>query len=523
MQNGLQERLDKQWTTTCRLLLGKEIGELAIYKDWLCEGLEPFETRKSALSGKEVVAVGKYPRGTPFISFDEISHSRKFEPLSINEIKDIDSIVQAVSEKAVYTGNIVLGNSSHVEKSSGVENSHFIFASHTLHNSQDIAHTTLAREDKAIFGSVMVGESEFCIRMFNALRAQRCLEGWRIIESSDVHYSHSLEGCTECMFCFNLKGKRYCTGNAELPKDKYFELKKKLLAELADELQAKKRLRSLPELLFAIAPKTRNPRINDIARENDIERINEGFRKTIGIVLGKTMAIEPLEKYLTRNIRAITRSKSTLSKLDVYGDELAMVRQMAQSKRQVKLAELEAVSTMREWPKEFKVEGLNISNIGRFIEPVAYMSPEEEGQNKNTIECSSVYEASDCFRCSRVYEGKYCAYSFWPRNSEHMYGCDSTRNSSFCLNCYNSYKLSRCFEVDTSQNCTGSYFLHNCENVHDSMFCFNVKNLRYAIGNAEVDKAAFEKFKSMLLAEVLASLEKTHDYKRSIYLIGARK
>jgi hypothetical protein len=77
--------------------------------------------------------------------------------------------------------------------------------------------------------------------------------------------------------------------------------------------------------------------------------------------------------------------------------------------------------------------------------------------------------------------------------------------------------------VDTSQNCTGAYFCHNCENVHDSMFCFNAKNLRYAIGNAEVGKEAFERAKRMLLAEITSSLEKTGDYERSIYGIAPAK
>jgi len=52
------------------------------------------------------------------------------------------------------------------------------------------------------------------------------------------------------------------------------------------------------------------------------------------------------------------------------------------------------------------------------------------------------------------------------------------------------------------------------------MFCFNVKNLKYAIGNAEVGKEAFERVKKMLLSEITSSLEKTGDCKRSIYNIA---
>jgi hypothetical protein len=52
------------------------------------------------------------------------------------------------------------------------------------------------------------------------------------------------------------------------------------------------------------------------------------------------------------------------------------------------------------------------------------------------------------------------------------------------------------------------------------MFCFNAKNLRYAIGNAEVGKEQFERAKRLLLAEITGSLERTGDYERSIYGIA---
>ena len=110
----------------------------------------------------------------------------------------------------------------------------------------------------------------------------------------------------------------------------------------------------------------------------------------------------------------------------------------------------------------------------------------------------------------------------WPRNSEHCYGSARVFMCSFVIRCFNSLKLSRCLECDCSRDCTGAYFCHNCENVHDSMFCFNAKNLRYAIGNAEVGREAFERAKKMLLSEIAASLEKTHDYKRSIYNISGK-
>jgi len=95
--------------------------------------------------------------------------------------------------------------------------------------------------------------------------------------------------------------------------------------------------------------------------------------------------------------------------------------------------------------------------------------------------------------------------------------------SSFCINCYNSNRLTRCFEVDASQNCAGTYFAHNCENVQDSMFCFNAKNLHNAIGNAALPAEKFASIKGALLAQMHAELEKKKELKLDIYNIGSAR
>jgi hypothetical protein len=49
------------------------------------------------------------------------------------------------------------------------------------------------------------------------------------------------------------------------------------------------------------------------------------------------------------------------------------------------------------------------------------------------------------------------------------------------------------------------------------MFCFNVKNLKYAVGNVEVGREQFLRLKKLLTDEIASSLEKKHDYGRSVY------
>jgi len=518
----LYARLNGKWLSACRLIFGEDVGGLEKYREWLCEDLDPVDERLSFLSGRNVKAVGKYWKNARFVSFDEIDFSGKTEPLPINDIKDIDSLVRALGERAVYSGNIVLGNSSCVEESTGIEDSHFVYGCHNSHLIQDAAFCSQAREAKCVFGIVVVGESEFCIKGGNAWKSARCFDSWRVHASSDCYSSHSLVGCQDCMFCFNLRAKSNCIGNVQLGRGEYLGLKKKLLSEIAGELKRKRRLPSLPEMFYgrgAMKQAKAGARPPDAMRQ-----INADFARVCQLVLKKPMpSVEKLEAYLSENTKRITIAKSAASSRAVLSTEVKIDEMETMTGRLVKLNEHDSVSHIRDWPEGFGKEGLKYADIPRFIGPIAYFAPEQDFQTKNCVECPTVHMAANCFRSGRAYFSKHIGCSYWPRDSEYMYGCDSTRTSSFCIRCYNSYKLTRCFEADTSQNCTGCYFCHNCENVHDSMFCFNAKNLRYAIGNAEVGKEAFERAKKLLLSEITSSLEKTGDYKRSIYDIAPQK
>lgn len=519
----LYGRLDSRWKATCRLFFGREIGGLEEYEGWLKEDLEPLSARHSTKTGKEVASIGPYQKNVQFISFDELDYNRKFEPLSINEIKDIDSVVSALGERAVYCGNVVLGNSSHVAESTGMEDSNFVLGCHTMHKCQDLAYCTIGREVRDSFGSSLIGESGFAIKGHNVWRTSRCFCSYRIYESNDIAYSNYLNGCSDCMFCFGMKGKRHMIGNAPLTAEKCLEVRRKLMAEIADELERKGRAIGFLD----IAPKTPLRLAQQLQKTEPVRfdeaKVQEAFDETCALVFGKKLgSVRGYRNYLTRNIRGVRSRMSAVSKNIVYVGDYAIYRALADSGRLVKLAEFEEICQERKWPAEIRPESLKMENLGALLDPIAVYTTEEDSFASNTAESSTVHYAANILGCNRAYHAKDCAYSSWPRDADHMFGCESTRNSSFCIGCYYSWKLSRCFECDTSQNCTGSYFLHNCENVHDSLFCFNAKNLRYAVANAEVGREEFLRLKSLLLSEIVRSLEKTGSYARSIYAIGGR-
>ena len=53
------------------------------------------------------------------------------------------------------------------------------------------------------------------------------------------------------------------------------------------------------------------------------------------------------------------------------------------------------------------------------------------------------------------------------------------------------------------------------------MFCFNVKNLRNAIGNAALPADKFAAIKSALVGQMHSELERKKELKTGIYNIGA--
>ncbi len=523
MENSAYSELDRQWRATCRILFGSEVGPMKEYEAWLSESLEPMHKAPSFISGKGTYAIGDYSPGSSFASFDEIDMMKKAEPLSINALKDIDSLISAVRERAVYAGNIVLGNSQFVEKSTGLEDCAYAYSAHTNHSSQYLAYFSVGRVDRCLFGCSGTGESSYSMRTQECWKATRCFETNRVWESAGVYYSHGLRGCSDCMFSFNLKGKRNIIGNVQLTPEKYFSLKAKLLAELADELEKKKRLPHLidlfPKSAHAKKPKMASVKLPQAA--NDLSPIEKAFEETCQILFGnKLRKLSEYENYLFRHVRKVLPTPSCLSKQPVYGFDMVYDREFGKTGRLITFLEQESISATRDWPAGIAQESFSLKDAAKLLEEIAYYCPEIDIQSSNMPECASVQGAHDGWMASRIYFTKFTAYSFWPRDSDHVFGCDSVRNSSFLVNCYNSYKLTRCFEADTSQSCTGSYFIHNCENVQDSMFCFNAKNLRYAIGNFEVGREEYLRVKKLLLGYVNSELERKGGLDVDIYSIG---
>jgi len=518
--------LDKRWKITSKLLFGGEVGPLSDYADWLSKRADAVFHEKSSFSGKEVsFGFGQYCTGSRRISFDEADLGKKFAPIPINSLKDIDSIAQALSERFAYAGNMILGNSGYIEKSANVSDSYYVLGSSRIGDSKYIAYSSMGRACDHVFGTAAPGDSSYLIRCNDTFHVKRAFELWMTANCSDCYYTHNMASCTDCMFSFNLKNKRHAIGNLELEPDKYRSIKSALVSQIAGELKRKKSVPSLIEIASGALPAPAPPVLKaGKPQATSMAPIEEGFAKTCELLFGSRLAggIDAYSGWLKRNVRKSEENRSAASgkivrRWDYCNYFMLPKERMLTQEEALAYGEKEKISAK-------EAEGMTLATAGKIVGKLAFFSTEyEEGTNTNVIECPTPTQAANSYRTSPVVYSKYCAYAFWPRSCEHVYGSNAMFDSEFCINCYHSVKLKRCFEMDSSRDCAGSYYCHNCENVQDSMFCFNTKNKRYAIGNAEVGRERFLEAKKMLLGWINGQLAAKKAVALDIYDVGSAR
>ena len=525
MDSALYNTLNRSWKSTAKIILGGELdGELKDYEKWLSEPMVPIIKRASAISNREVYCgVSDYLGNANFVSLDEIDFNKKFEPLNINEIKDIDSIIKAVGERFQYCGNVVLGNSKFVEKSSNIHNSFHVLNSNFVYDSEYIAYSSYTRGSKYLFSVVSDYGCSHLIRTFETHKQSRCFEAWKCYDSSDIYFSSCVQGSQDVLFSFNQKNKKHTIGNIELSKDKYLELKAKLLAEVRGDLTKDKRLPSLMEIVSSSAKLVKLPASLKFDSEDffpDLNPVEDAFQKTTSILFGRQLCdFQSYGNWLTNHVPSVVECKSAAS-----GKKMCM-----SNFNPCNFFPKDRLVDRDEYWKVGEITKLEPNDIGSFnsiknsIGKIGFCNPNGRlGECKNLILTPLSNTSLNCYCCPIASFNEACAYSYWPRTSKYIFGSALVFDSSFCINSYYSMNLSRCFEVDGSSSCSDLYFSHNCENVRDSMFCFNAKNLNHAIGNSEFSTSDYKKLKASILEQIHDELETNKSISQDIFTIGKR-
>lgn len=517
--------INDAWKSTCKVLLGDEIGELDSYKKYLRDGTGlTLSERKSEISGKTVTTANTVPKKAGFISSDEIAEYGKVmagAKLDINQIKDIDSIVEALEGRMYYSGNIVLGKFDDVRNSDKCTDSAVVYRSQMVYEgSRYVAYSNMVRSYEYGFGLTLSGESKFVIKASGTWKDARCFEVLRVYNSSDCYMAANLDGCTSCMFSFNQRNKSSMIGNLQLSRDRYAAIKEKLLEDMRTSLKSKKMVGITDIVAGAdeIASGKTTPRTD--ARPPGMKEIQKGFDAACTAVLGAKLG--PLEEYgdyLGEDSGALVETKSMLSGTPVFVSGI-IPASIAVKDRMLALEE--TVEFGKNHIQEAELEKLAVSTAAEILKRISPTSLDAMlGTNVNLIECAqSGSNTAHAYRGAFVYHSKYTSYTTWPRNSDYVSGCFNTVMSNFCLKCKSSFNITRCFEVSDSHNCIDCLFCHNCEGLDNCMFCFNTKSKRYAIGNVEIGRERYLKVKKMILDEIVAKVRADKRLEYGIYSVG---
>jgi len=524
------DTLDRRWRTSCATILRQEVGPLSDYEKWLREDILPQISKKSSVSGKTVTfSHGEYHADTKCAALEETNLLPAPSALDINQLKDIESIKQALAERFYYTGDIVLGNSAHIKASSNINDSFYVQDSVWVGDSKYVAYCTRARLSEDCFGTHMAGESACTIKCHGEYRNKRCFELWQGQNCSDCYYSHRLEGCQECLFCFNLYNQHHRIGNLQMERAKYQEIKAHLLAQMVDELKKNKRLPSLVELIEKTPVKqleqTNSPRFDQVNAQAVLKTIDNEFARTCQLLLGQKLSngIEDYGDWLAQSIPPMRAGKSAMSGQPVDVIHFANYDKLPKD-RLLKLEEAKLYGESHQMDEK-ELIGFDWYNAADRISRIAFFCPEvREGTNMNILRSPASFESSYVYKAMAGFvRVKYSAFVYWLRDCENVFGSSDLFDSRFCIHCESSVNLSRCFEVDSSRACSDCYFCHNVEDCAECMFCFNAKSKRYAIGNVEYPKEEYLRVKKRVMAQMADRLEKDKTLQWSIFDIGKRR
>ncbi len=247
--------------------------------------------------------------------------------------------------------------------------------------------------------------------------------------------------------------------------------------------------------------------------------IEQAFANTARVIFGSSLSgtLDDYGPWLSSSLRPVGRHPSAVSNQMVYDPPLAFYAPAA--KRAVSREEAAMLGTRS--LAEGDALSLTLENAASKLNIIRYHTSDAQlGECMGNEECNLCINTSHSYRAYSITNCKFCAYCFWPRDSEHVFGSDTLLASRFCIKCYNSNNLTRCLELNNSADCSDCLFGNNLESCADCLFCTNAKSLHYAVFNKEVGREAYLKLKKKLVGEMVMRLEKGKALPWSIFTIG---
>lgn len=243
----LENDLEKAFQNITAVVLGKKLCNYQDYGAWLTENVSTNEYGESVLSGKKIYL-------PPFDFYRDIKHNI----LTIDEAyniqgkkqlsgSELDSLTFSNAKKSLQklsttTPNTIYGENSNMSECDFYYNSHYCYKGCALNRCKYSLYSFWPRQSSYTIGCYYTFSSEFCIKCYNSENLTRCFEMSDCANCTDSIFCHNCENLNNCMFCFNVKAKRYAIANVEVGKEKYVEIRKKVLDEITNRLEKTKSL-----------------------------------------------------------------------------------------------------------------------------------------------------------------------------------------------------------------------------------------------------------------------------------------
>jgi hypothetical protein len=507
-------RIDLAFRRLCTILFGQEVGSLLEFDPYLKEAMLPYQIAKSSFSSEEVfISSPYYKKGARFASPKDLACINAGK-ISINDIKDVDSLFSAACETLVYCGNKMFGKSHNIAVFDNAIDCIDVYFAHNVRNVKKGAYLSYVRESEYVFGMPAFPKIAYSIRCLEGISASRMFETYYSNYCSDMYYSFNCYNCSEVIFGFNLRGKRHVIGNNALPADKYFKLKKKLISEMAEILSKDKRIFSISDMA-CLGARESGEEVLQIPTVPAPPSVEKAFSDATRIVLGQER--KPIGSYvgwLQKRALPVEQVKGKFGS-KAYRPKLPLV---GESPSGVLCSRQEAAKENGPLVPEHKLS-LPLKLLAEEIAKKMSITMEMvEGESKEVPEVTQAIDSVECWSEWDATSSSRSACSTAAIQSKYIFGgFFRILDSEFCINCYDVVEARRCFEVDSSSKCTDCYFCHNIEGCESCILCSNIKGKRYAVLNQEVGKEEFLRIKKMLLDYINKELDSKNGTEKSIF------
>ncbi|HQT44867.1 MAG TPA: hypothetical protein PLO51_02735 [Candidatus Micrarchaeota archaeon] len=242
-------KIDERFSQVSLMLFGKRLENVRDYGEWLLTTAHEarMAEKKSIVSARTVyVPSAKFflDLGGRVMTADEaLKHGEKniaeaqAGGLSLANASGILSGISATTPEIIYSENI--GTS----ESCAYGPTQHCYRVACCWFSKYIAYSYWTRTSDSLFGCSLCTDCSFSAKCYSSTKLTKCFEVNDSNRCSDSYFCHNCEDMSECMFCFNAKGKRYAIGNVEVGREKYMEIKRKVLASIWAELESAKSLK----------------------------------------------------------------------------------------------------------------------------------------------------------------------------------------------------------------------------------------------------------------------------------------